>query len=642
MKQTLFLFNFLYLNFLGNIQAQTYEFGKITAAEVKAKTHPLDTSAVAVYLCKTGKIYTENKVFKAPRSVFEQYQKIKILKKAGYSYANVDIPYVSGVLKIAELKASSYNWEDGKIVETKVNEEDIIKETLSKNFNLKRLSFKSIREGSVIEVFFKWVAEETSAIPDWQFQNRIPTVWSEFSIKRQGWQNTYDYDTRIQGVIPCKHDEKRYSQNGDSVIVTSWVQRDIPSFEPEVFMGAEKDNISKLEFIYANDWTSVAWKLGFGYSFGKVVNDRNEDIVVETRIPILGLKEQKDKMLAIYKYIGKNYKIDEKNKGLGMTRPIEELIKKREGSKNELNLLYINMLRIAGIKALSALFCTRDHGRVKKDYADASQFNRVLAYVELSDSSKWYLDVASIEQPLGLIPFEFQNGDAFVLQENFSYLWQPIEQKVASKNYNVANLTINNEGKVKGEIKSTYTAYDAVNMRQSLKKQTPKEVVNDLFKDLLLDGKIDSFQFEKPNAIDSIQLKATYYVQSSGYSSKTDDKLYIQPLFCFIQKDNPFKGDKRLYDIYLDSEKEDIIILNFTIPDKYKIEELPLSSRIAFEDNGLSYNYGIDVQGKNLKITSRFRVKRTLYKSAEFSDLKKLYNQMISKMSEQIVLVVQK
>jgi hypothetical protein len=73
------------------INAQNFELGKVSIAELQEKAHPKDTAAVAAILFKTGKIYTGQYSTTTKVKV-----RIKIYKKEGYKWANQEVVHYFG------------------------------------------------------------------------------------------------------------------------------------------------------------------------------------------------------------------------------------------------------------------------------------------------------------------------------------------------------------------------------------------------------------------------------------------------------------------------------------------------------------------------------------------------------------------
>ena len=142
-----------------------------------------DSSASAVILADYGTSaisYRQNIGFSLD---FERITRIKILTKEGLSWGDFSIPlYKNGSEdeKLVGLKAVTYNLEDGKIVESKVKNDQIFKENVDAHWDITKVTCPNVREGSVVEISYKVNSPFWFNFQDWTFQSSIPTVISEY------------------------------------------------------------------------------------------------------------------------------------------------------------------------------------------------------------------------------------------------------------------------------------------------------------------------------------------------------------------------------------------------------------------------------------------------------------------------------
>jgi hypothetical protein len=164
-------------------QKEPVDFGKVQIPDVEMKQYELDTSASAVVLCDFGKSYFQYQSEKGFQVVFERTTRIKIFKKSGYEYANVEVPYYkksnSEKEVVTELKGYTYNLENGKMVKTKLTGESIFDEDKTENWKLKKFSLPNVKEGSVIEYTYTIKSDFLFTFREWEFQSDIPVIWSE-------------------------------------------------------------------------------------------------------------------------------------------------------------------------------------------------------------------------------------------------------------------------------------------------------------------------------------------------------------------------------------------------------------------------------------------------------------------------------
>src|SRR6188508_3511891 len=151
------LLSFSVVSLLINSQAQDkspVKFGKISAEDFKTSVYSVDSNAAGVIIADIGNsTITGNS--KGWFSIeFRHFKRIHILKKSSYELADVQIPlYTDGhnEEELQNLKAYTYNLENGKIVETKLEKSGVFQDKLSKNQLIKKFTFPGIKEGSIIE-----------------------------------------------------------------------------------------------------------------------------------------------------------------------------------------------------------------------------------------------------------------------------------------------------------------------------------------------------------------------------------------------------------------------------------------------------------------------------------------------------------
>src|SRR6478672_5592907 len=98
------------------------KYGKITPADFDLSKKVFDTSVHAVVLADIGRTDCEGNNNSGFSLFFKRHKRIKILNKSALDEANITIAlYVDGSdeEKLEDLKATTYNLENGKVIETK-------------------------------------------------------------------------------------------------------------------------------------------------------------------------------------------------------------------------------------------------------------------------------------------------------------------------------------------------------------------------------------------------------------------------------------------------------------------------------------------------------------------------------------------
>ena len=254
------------------------------------------------------------------------------------------------------------------------------------------------------------------------------------------------------------------------------------------------------------------------------------------------------------------------------------------------------------------------------------------------DKDTFFVDASGYPLPLKLLPFNALSGYGVEFLGKKEYAIVVPQSKINTRRFTKATLALNTEGSLSGDLTMTYSGYDAVENRNAMRTDGAEKVVKNMVKGLITDGALVSHSVENETTLTDAPLKTTLKITSTAYVNKTDDKIYVSPILCFGEKNNPFKTDEREFDVDFGASKEEFYQLSLTLPDGYKVEELPKTSRLQMPENGMKFDYLIDVKGNTLSINTKLNIKQTIYAPDEYPLLKQFYAQMLTKMGEQIVL----
>ena len=197
---------------------------------------------------------------------FTRHKRIKILKKGGAQYADVTIPfYYENATKseeIKSLKAYTYNLVEGNVRGEKVSHTTIFEEKINKNWKVKKFTFPNIQEGSIIEFEYELLSPFKFNLPDWEFQNDIPTLYSKYVVNVIPF---YEYVYITDGIPKFDEKNSELSKNtrkypGITVtdafgrkpefqdVINTYVMKDVPAFEDESFITSRNDYIMQMDF----------------------------------------------------------------------------------------------------------------------------------------------------------------------------------------------------------------------------------------------------------------------------------------------------------------------------------------------------------------------------------------------------------
>lgn len=651
MKKTLITAAILFVASLSYTQSKEelkVKFGKLSDKEMAMTSYDKDPDAPAVVLFDKGYVSLGN------FNTYERHIRIKIFKKEAYDKANFRIVFSRYNHEAVDgLKASCFNLENGKWVETRATSDNIHDEEISKYMNVKKVTVPGVHEGSIID--FKYGINNPSGIRDWSFQDEIPTIWSEYEMAIPEF---YIFSKIGQGNTPYtvnETDRKNETLTGTnyaySLNTYHWIQKDVPAIKSETHMSSIEDYRTRLTFHLEEirppqqlvikvmgTWKETAKMLMEDDDFGDFIDKKSamkEELatfIKESMTPI-------EKVQAVYDYVGKNFEAESYTySSVYVTSFLKEMKRKRKVTSAEINLIFLNMLKTLGIKATPVLTRSRDDGRVATNLAALRRFNRVISYVKI-EKDTFFVDASGYPQPMKLLPFNALSGYGVEIIDKEKYEIVVPQSKINTRRFSQATLSLNTEGVLSGDINFTYGGYDGFNNRKVLKDMGEDKYLQASIKDLITDGKLESHKFENTDINADVPLKGNVKITSSAYVNKTDDKMYINPLLCFGIKENPFKADDRKFDIDFGAPHDDYFQMTLTIPEGFKVEESPKSARMQMPEGAIKFEYLVDVKDNKISINTRLNIKKTTFLADEYPFLKDLYAKILAKMGEQIVLI---
>ncbi len=624
-------------------QKSPIKFGEIPMEDMKMTIYDKDSSANALVLTDYGIAYIT--VTSGGDAVlnFERHTRIKILKKEGLDLANSSILlYHSGSAeeKMTSLKASSYNLEGGKIVETKMSKEGIFKEKYNRNYNQQKFTLPNVKEGSVIEYTYKKTSEFFTNFPNWQFQRTIPVRWSEYWAMIP---NIFIYEKYMQGYVPVSsYENKNQSYYDTEVKAHHWITQNVPAFKEEPFMTCEDDYISKLNFALSHinysthseeimgSWQKLNDNLLENDDFGKVIA-KSGFLKDQVEQLITGITEPLKKIEAISNYIKQTIEWDEEEDFYAGN--FKKIIEKKSGTSGDINLMLASMLDKAGLEVDMVMLSTRDHGFVRQAYPMTKQFNYVICSVHL-DGKTILLDATEKYLPFDVLPSRCLNGQGLVISKK-NHGWITISTKAKAKTVISADLALAVDGELKGKIQYTRDGYDAETMRESYNKKGEVTYVKDFLATKQWQVEKSAFQDMKDL---SKSVKESHEVSISEHSSAAGDVIYVNPFVTSQVQENPFKSEKREYPIDFGSLTDKTYMCKITLPENFVIDELPKSKVIALPGNAGKYIYNAVQTGNTVSITSAFQINKNLFIQDEYPLVKEFYNQVVAKQAEQIVV----
>lgn len=643
-------------------------WGKINSADFAASVSSsiTDSSTSAIVLSDWGNIKFVGNKHDWFSHVYTRHTRIKILNKRALDLATVTTTYYAAgesPEKLTDIQASAYNLEDGKIVETRLQSKDIFDEKLDKEYSQKKFSIPGVKEGSIIEYTYTKISEYNTILPSWRFQwESCPCLSSEFHVEIP--QTLYYVFVR-QGVHPYAVDKGsegrlsyRVTRDGQSgvgatseemtvavnTVKHDWAMKDIPAFGSERYITTPANYVDKLDFQLAktydgqdyhehlNDWASATDALLKREDFGGALDADSYWLDATIDNITTGAASPLDQARAIYYYVSKHFTCTDHYEPYVRTN-LQDVVKKNSGTVGDINLLLIAMLRRRGFKADPVLLSTREHGFNLESYPIIQRLNYVIVRTRI-DGKTWYLDAAHPQLGFGQLAENCYNGPARVITGmDASSVWFQADSLRESKTTMVL-ITGTDKG-LEGSWQSTLGRQGSFEVRKSVSEQG----LDSYFKSLqtsygddgqISNGGIDSL--EKPE--EPVKVHYDFTLKSPAGS----DILYFNPVIGEGWHENPFKAANRKYPVEMPYAMDETYVFSMDIPADYKVEEMPRSTKVAFNVDQGFFSYLIQQDGSTLQLQCRLKLNRANFQPEDYSALRDFFALIVKKESEQIVL----
>jgi len=353
--------------------AFSQEIPPITFGEVSSKDFVLsgasliDSNTNAVIIADVGSTgFIGSKISDWVSYVYQTKTRIRIINKQAFGLATIHIPlYGSGnrADKLDSLQASTYNLENGKVVETKLDLNDVFKDTLTRGRVETKFTFPSLKEGSIIEYSYKITSPNYWRLPNWAFQyQEYPCLYSKYQVAIPQFLG---YLTILHGqdsflVNKIEKTKEIYSTaNVDikaEVTKHTWVIKDLPPFKTEQLLDHPYDYIDRIEFHLLQtyngrdargsiNWGTTTKELLGEEGFGLPITPEGSSALNNTTERISAPDDDnRTAAKKIYSYIRDNFTC-KPDDDIYLTDNLYKINKRKEGSVQDLNLLLVALLR---------------------------------------------------------------------------------------------------------------------------------------------------------------------------------------------------------------------------------------------------------------------------------------------------------
>lgn len=636
------------------------KFGKISAAELKTKSYNIDKNASAIVIADIGTSQITGNLRGWFSIEFKHFKRIHILKSNAYDLANIEVLlYTDGANEeqLKNLKAHTYNLENGKIIETKVDvKNSVYSSAADKNHIVKKFVFPAVKEGSIIEYEYTVSSDFIFNLQSWKFEQNYPVLWSEYNVSipeflyyvffQQG-NFTKTQTTRQENFRVT--DTRTADKSAPATFIAAvndyrMIKKNVPALKEESFTSNIENHIAKIEFQLAEyrsplspqtvmgDWADVTETLLTDENFGGQLGKDNSWLNDELKIVLQNANTYEEKARSIFKYLQKNFTCTNYNR-LYADQSLRNVLKNKKGSEAEINLLLVAMLRKAGLEADPVILSTKSHGYAFSNYPIVGRFNYVICRVTINDKPI-YLDASRPNLAFGRLHWECYNGHARVINEEATPIELSSDSLIETKMTTLL-LYSNKKEEIIGNMQQAPGYYESLSIRDRIKELGLKEYLKEIENEKASDVEIKNYRVDFFENTDE-QLQVSYDVK---LNAERKDIIYFDPMFGEGFTENPFGQEKRKYPVEMPYTLDETFIARIEVPSGYAVDEIPKSARMNLDEEGKSFfEYIIENKEGTISLRSRIKVHRSYFLPEEYKLLHDFFDLVVNKQNEKIIL----
>jgi len=542
---------------------------------------------------------------------------------------------------LADLKAYTYNYENGKTVTTKISRDEKFKSKEDKKYNITKFAFANVKNGSVVEYSYTVLTPFLSSTPRVLIEEKIPARYVEYVLDAP---KPLRYSINYKGDLSPTHRlvEER-QMYGNEYQTYRYSFDNVPAYKEEKYVmnnnnyktgiKAELNStlINNVFKSYASTWEDIRERLYKHEDFGLQLDKEG---VVKNLLPA----EIKDmpvlqKADAVLKFVHKNYTWNKEDEVV-TDKGVRNLVNTKVGNSAEINLLLTMLLRNVGINADPVVLSTANRGFLLAYNPSIAQLNYVISSF-VYNNQIYLLDGAYKNSEINMIAPKALNYYGLIMGKK-EVKQIDIFYPEVSKTLQTVDAKLNPDGTVEGHFIDRDTKLYAV-------------VANERFvgdKDKFAQSFKDEYKFPLSNMTHSLQenkdFETNFDFSSDTFVDAIGNKLVFNPLLFLYAQNHDFKQDTpRKAPLEFYSPNGRVKKVTITLPDNYVFENVPKSKKFRTQDNALQYTYQVTQTGNKLTVETTTQIDDSVFPKEYYPAFTQIYDN-ITQQEAQVVTAVKK
>lgn len=662
MRASVFMCSFPLLFVIVSPALVLAQFQQPTDEELKMTADPKAPGAAAVYL-------NVEEITNDELHVRSYYARIKVLTEKGKELATVELPFIEGRSWVSDIKARTIH-ADGTVIPLAGKPEDllVVKTKLEQGYSFqvdrKVFNLPSVEVGSILEYRFDIHYDDNHySSPHWEIQSPYFVHQAHYAFTPfKGFLKGSPFPTRSylldrhmnaaniliwRSILPAGVAVKTDALGRYSLDVT-----DIPPEPKEEWMPPIESVRYKVFFYYSssNNQTSF-WTSETKYWSRDV--ERFAEPTDPIKQAVAGLiapgDSDLDKAKKLYKAVQaldntdfSRQKTESELKQLKLkaAKRAEDTWAQKSGSSQDIALLYLAMVRAAGLIAYDTKVADRKERVLDPGYLNSDQLDDDLVTVIIG-GKEILLDPGEKMCPFQTV--HWRHSAATGIRQDSdgkSFLTSPPQAYSDNKIVRTGQITLDAHGGIAGILRYGMTGQDALEWRQIALKNDLEEVKRQFdhsLESIVPDGvaaHVDHFLgLDNPdgNLIAIVNVHGTV-------GAATSRRLLLPAFFLATRSGHPFINEEsRLepVDMQYGNQVSDQIV--YLLPTGFSVEGAPQDAKILWADHAVFVTKTVTAPGQ-ITISRALARSFTFAKPEEYQDLRGFYQKVTTADQQQLVL----
>jgi Domain of Unknown Function with PDB structure (DUF3857)/Transglutaminase-like superfamily len=635
------------------------QFQEPTKEELQMTADPKAPGAAAVYL-------NIQEVTDDPLHYHSFYARIKVLQEKGKELATVELPYQRGDFKVTDIRGRTIH-ADGTVIPLTGKPEDLlVAKGADKSIGKKVFTLPSVEVGSILEYSYQLRYDEgLVSSPFWRLQH-------EYFVHKEHYSFT-PHKSFLKGSINATSHYVVDSHGDVAHSLIWWTQlpegaklvddatgrfsidlTDIPPVPDEDYMPPVSAFLYHIFFYYLSAHDGGDFWMSESKRWSKEVDHFAEPTrpIKEAVAQLISPSDSEiDKAKKLYKAVQQLDNTDfSRQKGKSELKQLhiktakraEDTWNQKTGTSDDIALLYLAMLRAAGLTAYAMRVVDRQSGVFQPGYLDFDQLDDDIVILS-SGGKEIVLDPGQKMCPFQTVHWR-HSGTGGIRESAVGRDAAVTPEQLYSANslQRLGEITLDEHGAMTGTFRFVMAGQEAIYWRQQALLNDEDEVKKEFDQTLQgivpegVEAHIDHFA-----GLDDPDVNLIASVKAQGVLGSATSKRLLLPGFFFEARSHrPFVDREKRIEM-VDMRYADRITdqVAYHLPAGVTVEGAPQDAKTPWGNNAVLNVKVVSEPGKVTIVRSLARG-FTFLKPDEYSDLRGFYQKVAASDQQQLVLSV--